>query len=387
MSLIQHAKALHYNGYTYVNWVSGSTGALKVRSYKHSDQSLGSIVQIDSMGNSSNIDDHENAGMLVRDSDHRLLVAFCLHNASTIFLIISTNSLDTDPTLSGGFGTAVNLDSSIGASDYTYPELYQLTGVTNDPIYLFYRDQSSSTGRLAYSKSTNGGSTWSARTILLTSASTNRAYWAIRSTTTRIDIMSTDRAPAGDEGAVDLGHMYLDGATDNVYKSDGTQITATKPFLHSELTQLETDTAGQLAVDGVAGSNPIFTYIKDKGDGTADYVYARWNGSAWVKTVVVNDDHHPGDKFFAGMAINQANVNEVLLSRKSAAAASEVWAYVTANSGATFGAGSQQTTGSGDYNWGVISVQDGVSTLPFIWARGTWTSDAVFSLGLRGLGR
>lgn len=381
-SLVQHAKAAYYNGYTYFNGINGSTGALKVNWYKHSDDSKGTPIQIDSMGSSANIDDHENAGMLVRASDHKLLVFFCLHNGANMFVSVSNNSLTTDATISGGFATAVNLDSSIGASDYTYPEAYQ---TTNGNIYLFYRDQSSSTGRLAYSKSTDSGATWSARTVLMTSASTFRAYWAIRSAGNRIDIMTTDRAPAGDEGAVDLGHMYLDATTDNVYKSDGTQITATKPFAHSELTQLETNTSGQLAVDGAAGTNPIFTYIKDNGDGTVDYIYARWNGSAWVKTTVESDDYHPGDKFFAGMAINQADVNEVYLSRKSGASSSEIWEYITANSGATFSAGSQVTTGSGDYNWGVISVQDGVASLPILWARGTWSSDSVFNLGVRGL--
>jgi hypothetical protein len=383
-SLVQHAKAAYYNGYTYFNWIDGGTGALQLRSYKHSDDSLSTVIQVDGMGSASNIDDHENAGMLIRSTDHKLLVFFCLHNGANMFVSISNNSLTTDPTISGGFATAVNLDSAIGASDYTYPEAYEV----GSNIYLFYRDQSSSTGRLAYSKvataSAGTAGSWAARTVLMTGASTVRPYWAIRSTSSRIDIMSTDRAPAGDEGLVDLGHMYLDGATDNVYKSDGTQITATKPFAHSELTQLETNTNGQLAVDGVAGTNPIFTYIKDNGDGTAAYVYARWSGAAWVKTTVVTDDYHPGDKFFAGMAINQASVGEVYLSRKETASSSEIWKYVTADSGATFGAGTQITTGSGDYNWGVMSVQDGVASLPAIWARGTWTSDSVFNLGLRG---
>lgn len=75
-SVIQQAKAVYYNDKTYFAWINGTTGALKIASYDHSTETTSTATQLDSMG--GNVDDHNNPGILVRDSDKRLLVAMCL---------------------------------------------------------------------------------------------------------------------------------------------------------------------------------------------------------------------------------------------------------------------------------------------------------------------
>jgi hypothetical protein len=380
----QYPKAIYYNGYTYFAWINGSTGALKVASYNHSTEVTSTAIQIDSMG--ADVDDHNNPGLLVRDSDKKLLLAFSLHGGPSMFLITSTNSLTSDPTMTGGFGAAVNLDSSIGGNHYTYPSLIQLTGVASDPIYLFYRDQNSSTGRLAYTKSTDGGSTWSARTLVFTAASTNRGYWALASDfNSRIDVMSTDRDAYGSEGTVDVGHMYLDGTTDKWYTSAGVEIVAAKPFAHSEMTQLETNVDGAFAVDGLSSANPVFTYFVDAGS-SVTAKWARWDGATWDKNSIYVASHLPLDRFYGYLSLNRADTDELFSGVSTGGTTSELYSYVTADSGATW-TGTALTAGSGDYNVAAIPVHNGVSTMPVMWLRGTFTSSFDFNWAIKGLRR
>lgn len=379
-SAIQQGKAVYYNGKTYFGWINGSTGALKVASYDHAAETTSSATQVDSMGGT--VDDHNNPGILVRDSDKKILVAFCLHNGANMFLSISSSAESI-----ASFGAASNLDSSIGASDYTYPALFQLTSVTNDPIYLFYRDQSGSTGRLAYSKSTDGGATWSARTVVMTAASTFRSYWTIVSDgLSRIDVFATDRAYGGDEGVVDLGHMYMDGTTDKWYTSAAVEITATKPFNHSELTQIETNVTATLPTDAVTSANPVVAYFVESG---SDLIakYGRWDGSSWDKGTIYTEDPITFDAEYGFLAINRADIEEVFSGVSSGVGTSELKTYVSADLGATWDAGTAITTGSADYNVGVIPVINGVAGLPCMWLRGTWTSSSDYSWAIKGLRR
>lgn len=375
----QSPKAVYHNGQTYFGWVNDASPGIYIAQYDHTAETVTTPFLLDGAGG----DTHNAPALLVRDSDKRILVAMCAHNGANMIIRISTNAEDAT-----AWGSAVNIDSSIGASDYTYPILCQLTGVTNDPIYLFYRDQSGNTGRLAFTKSTDGGATWSARTIVMTAATDQRGYWSIRSTATRIDIMAVDRDPYGSEGAVDLGHMYIDGATGNYFKSDGTQITASLPFTHAELTQLETDLTGVYSGDGISGANPIFTYLIDNGDSTVDAIYARWDGSSWDKgTVYADESHFPFDRYFGGLVVNRADPEEVFTCLKSGTNTSEMWTYTSADLGLTWDSGTAITTGSGDLNCTVIAVENGDASLPCIWLRGTITSSTNFSFGIRGLGR
>lgn len=373
----QTPRAVYYNGNTYFAWVNGQTGDLMIGKYNHSTEAVTTFT-LDTPGV---VDDHNNPSVLIRDSDKRVMVAFCLHGAANMWLRISTNPEDIS-----AWGASVNLDSSIGGSHYTYPELYQLTGVTNDPIYLFYRDQSGTTGRLAYTKTTDGGATWSARTVVLTAASTHRGYWYGAADASKIQFLATDRDSYGSEGTVDVGHMYLDGSDDSWHKSDGTTISATKPFLHSELTQLETNVAGALVSDAIAGTNPIFAYFIDNG-ATVTGRYARWDGSAWDKGDIYTANHLDLDRYYGYLAINPADHEEVFSGVYSGTGTSELFTFVSGDLGATWDAGTAITTGSGDYNVGATGVVNGVAAMPVIWLRGTFIDSDDFSWAIKGLRR
>jgi len=382
----QQSRAVYYNGKTYFGWVNGDPagdGWIKVAAYNHATQTVEGPTIIDTPGV---VDDHNNPALLIRDSDKRLVVAYCLHNGPNMWWAVATNPEDVS-----SFAASVNLDSSIGASDYTYPILFQLTGVTNDPIYLFYRDFLSSDGRLAYSKSADGGTTWSARTLVHAEnpASNLVPYFQINSDgISRIDVVTTDRAYNGSEGTVDLGHMYMDGTDDKWYTSAGVEITATKPFLHSEMTQLETNLAnGCYALDIVSGANPIVVYFTEDGSGNVTAKYARWDGATWDKAEIYTEPGISFDSIYGFLAINRADVEEVFSGVNSGVGMSELYTYVSADAGATWDAGTQITFGSADYNAAVTSVYNADPELPIIWLRGIYNDVDDFPWGIKGLRR
>ena len=376
----QTPRAVYYNGVTYFGFVNGSTGNIVVASYDHAAETTSTPFIIDTI---SDVDAHNAPALLIRDSDKRLMVFYCAHDGPNMWLRISTNPEDAT-----AFGSATNLDSSIGASDYTYPQAFQLTGVTNDPIYLFYRDVTSSDGRLAYTKSTDDGATWSARTVVMTGTTVSNfiPYWYAGADTTTIDFVATDRDSYGTEGTVDVGHMYITGSDDKWYTSAGVEITATKPFAHSELTQLETNVTGALVFDVIAGANPVTAYMLDTGTAVTGR-YARWDGAAWDKADIYTEDHLDVDRFYGYLAINKADPEEVFSGISTGTNTSELYTYVSADLGLTWDAGTAVTTGSADYNAGVTGVVNGDAGMPVIWLRGTITSSTDFAFGIKGLRR
>lgn len=374
--------AVYYNGKTYFGWVNGQTGDIMIGQYDHATETVETFT-IDQPGT---VDDHNSPAILVRESDKRILVAYCLHNGPNMWLRVSTNPEDIS-----SFAASVNLDPSIGASGYTYPQLFQLTGVTNDPIYLIFRDQTGSTGRMSYSKVTDAGSSvaanWSARTVVITAASTHRGYWYAAADATKIHIMMTDRDGYGSEGAIDIGHMYLDGSDDSWHKSDGTTISATKPFLHAELTQIEANVAGALVVDGLAGADLIFTYFVDNGDSTVTAWHARWDGAAWDVNEIYTAGHLELDRFYGYLAINRADANEVFSGVRTGTETSELRSYTTGDGGVTWDGGTDITTGSGDYNVAPIAVNGGQADMPVIWLRGAFVDSEDYAWAIKGLRR
>lgn len=380
----QYPKAVSHNGYTYIGWINGSTGALKVAAVNESTGAVSTPVQIDSMG--GNPDTHNSPALLVRDSDHKLIVAFCLHLGANLFYRVSTTSLDADPTLADGFAAAVNIDSSMGGEEYTYPALVQLTGVANDPIYLFIRDRTVSTNntRLMYSVSTDGGVTWGTGVSLFDPTGALRPYWSIGSDgSSRIDVVTSDRNPYGEDGGtLSIGHLYFDGSTWR--NSAGTAIAGGTPFDLADITTVYTGTDA-FPMDVLSSANPVFGYLISDGS-TTTARYARWDGSAWDLSTVYTGTAHPVDRFYGSVAFNRADPNELFSGRYVSSTVSEMWRFTTSDSGATW-TGSAVTTGSSVLNASPTGIFSGSASLPVVWLRGTLTSSTVFNFGIRGLRR
>ena len=363
---------------TYLTWLNGSDGGVYIQAWDHGDAALvGSPFLIFDPGAPNN---HNSPAVMVRE-DGRILVAESGHSTASMRLRISTNPGDVT-----AFGASVNLDSQLGGNRYTYPVLYQLRGVANDPIYLFYRELSSvisNTGRLAYSVSTDGGATWSAQTLLFTGANDRAPYWRIGSDwNTRIDIFTTDREPATSTG---VWHFYLDGSDGSRHTSDGTAIAAALPLTTSALTLVEDNTDGALWSWGVAyDPAPATVLMQENGSTNNRIKTARWRSGAWqVDQVLASVGGQLGiNKYASGVGIDHSDPDTLYIARKIGTHW-EMYRYVSANDGSTW-TGTALTEGSEvDHVWADTPHFAGAG-LSAIWLSGSYTDDSTYSFGISG---
>lgn len=374
----QTPKAVYYNGKTYFGWVNGTTGGIYVAAYDHAAETVSSPFLIDTPG----ADTHNNPALLVRDSDKRIIVAFCQHDGPNMFIRISTNPEDVT-----AFGAAQNL--STGSGDHTYPAIIQLTGVVNDPIYVFYRDISGTTGRLGYVVSTDNGATWSSVALLFTGATGLIPYWSITTDSlSRIDVMTTNVETYGGTG-LKIGHFYIDGTDLKTYQTNGTEITASRPFGIASITEVYDGADGRAFVmdSRLVSGAPRFTFnVADSGS-TISSRMARWSGGAWLTSEIYAADWFPVDRYFGSAAMNHADPDEVFAGIKSGASTSELYTFISPDGGATWDAGTAITTGSANLNAAPVGIANGVAGLPVLWLVGTLSSSTVFDFGITGLRR
>lgn len=372
-------RAVTYNAKTYIGSVQ-SDGDVVVNTYTHGTQSMSAATVLTA---ALQVDDHCNPAVLVRDSDKRILVFYTAHSAANLFMHTSINAEDAS-----AFGARVNLDAPVGGTSYTYPCPVQLTGETNAPIYLFFRDipPASTTEEFSFAKSTDGGSTWSAKTILFNPGANVRSYRKVaRNGTTRIDFAVTNNHPA--DGATSLYHFYYSGG--NYYRSDGTQITTALPLTTADLTLVYDGTTERcwvfdLRIDSTG--KPVIVFPTFPSTGSHKYRYARWTGSAWsVSTIVEAAGKHiygtSAEPYYSGGASLDDDPDIVYVSREFLSGW-EIWRYETTDNGATF-TGAPVTEHADTKNIRPFVPHGRVSTLPVLWLRGRYNTFVDWTLDLR----
>lgn len=286
------------------------------------------------------LDDHDNAALLRRNSDGKILAMQCSHNGADLFGWISSVADDVS-----AFGAATNHDSTLGGGPYTYAALHQLTGMANDPIMLFTRSGTAPTWTMHYATSTDGGAVFGSLSALLGS---NRPY--LKSVTnggTRIDFAVTNGNPLEvtgnsiyhfyydngswfDSGGVSLGSPPFDVATDPTLVYDGSTYEA-------HVWDIQVDGSGHPAI--------VFAVFVTTSDHR--YYYAKWTGSSWVVNEIctAGGSMYPAQPYYSGgVCIDPDDVNQVYASRESAGNFN-IYHYVTNNSGASW-IETQLTTGA-----------------------------------------
>lgn len=321
-----------------------ASGNARAYDYNHATDFMRSVILHSTLG----ADDHNNPALLVRASDSRLLAFYSAHNGSEYYLRVSTNPLDAT-----AWGTEATLDSSLGMDSYTYANPIQLTGETNDPIWLFFRgDPPGATGWAQYfSKSEDGGATWAAATRWLANGSERPYAKFIQNGDSRIDFACTDGHPVEVAGC-SIYHGYYQGG--NVYQSDGTLVGAIDagPYLPSAFTQVYDGASVEAWVHDIVidvGGNPVIAYAAFESTTDHRYRYAKWSGSAWIDNEIVaagTNLYTAQLHYSGGISIDPADVNTVYLSREAGDADWEIWRYITADDGESW-SGTKLTTESG----------------------------------------
>lgn len=389
---IQQKRAVYHNGYTYVG-VIDSSGNIKVVIYTNVTRAVTSV----NAKTGFTVDDHNNPALLVEANTHKLWVAYSDHNGSEMYLRRSTASLDSDPLISGGFATEQTLHSQLASwAAYTYPILLQLTGETDDPVYLFWRERHAGVGvdRLRFSTSTDG-TTWAAsEPIAVAKGSTQSStYWGIVTNgTDRYDVFFTDYS---DGTTSKLSHFYYTGGT--YYKSDGTSIVSAatiasdnaNAFTYSSMTTVLANTNGAadrafgVAWDATSSTGAALAWQKN-GTTTRRVVSCRYRSSAWQTDTVVNDvgGFLAGNEYQSGADMHPTDPDTVLVPKK-VSGTFEMFRYTSADDGDTWT--EQQLTANSDHdNFNPAFVHSGASPLQAVWPYGDFTDDTTWSIGLRG---
>lgn len=289
------------------------------------------------------LDDHDNAALLKRDSDGKILAMQSSHNGAQFYGWISsvTDSVSA-------FGLATDHDSTMGVGPYTYANLHQLTGMVNDPIMVFARSGTAPSWTMHYASSTDGGATFGAMSALL---GPNRPYFkSVTNGGTRIDFAVTTGHP-GEVAACSIYHFYYDNGS--WYDSSGVSIGSPPFDQTTDLTQVYDGSTYEslvwdIQVDGSGNPAIVFAVFVTTTDHR--YYYAKWNGSSWVVnqictagTYLYADATQP--YYSGGVCIDPDNVNRTFASRESGGNWN-IYCYTTANSGASW-AETQLTSGDG----------------------------------------
>lgn len=376
--------AVEYNGKIYFTYVDGSNGNVCIRSINSSTLAVSSETILHS---ALEADDHDVPSILVRQSDRKILCFYCKHVGANLYQRVSSNAEDIS-----AFATETDLSASITkTTGYTYPSPVQLASETNSPIYLFFRDQTGSptTNQIRYSKSTDGGSTWSAQTTIY-SDTNHSSYWKITSNSAdRIDFAVTNGHPFYD-GTISIGHFYYTGGS--YYKTDGTALGA-PPFAFANVSTVYSGTptswVWDIAIDSGTGYPRIAYAAWTAGDSNDSTLYwARWTGTAWETHQVcvggsLDLDPTQGHYYTGGISFDHSDPNTVYCSREIDGQF-EMFRYVTSDNGSTW-TGNQLTHRSGGINIRPVGIRNHAGTLKALWMYApTYSGYTNFQAAVRG---
>jgi hypothetical protein len=279
---------------------------------------LGDGTPVDLRGSTFQVDDHANPAFLVRSSDNRILAFASAHNGNGLYTYLSTNPNDAS-----AFGSETDIDTDLGRSEYSYPNPIQLTGETNDPIYLFFRAKGATANRhVYYSTSTDQGATWSAATLLIgnnSDSSDHSPYVKIvQNGNDRIDFFCTDGHPQF-TATNSIYHFYYQGGS--FRETDGTPLSlGIAPA--TDLTKVYDGTTNRAwiwdaTIDG--SGNPVCVYAVFNSTTDHRYRRAKWNGSSWDDgEICTAGSNLYGDQAYysGGVAIDPDDIDTVFASRE-----------------------------------------------------------------------
>jgi hypothetical protein len=364
--------AVYYSGTyqkTYVGWVNKS-GDVKIASYNHSTEAWSSPTTLHS---ALDVNDHATPSILIRD-DGYVMVFYCAHNGTEMYMRISSSAEDIS-----SFAAAVGLDASIGANYYNYPTPIQLTGEIDSPIYLIFSEGTSLSPprrKVSYSKSTDSGSTWSAKTAIFDNTDINY-YHACQNGNNRIDFAISDSHPNLSTSGI-LIHLYYQGG--NYYKTDGTQIAAALPLASADCTTVHSNDGTRSWVWDIAidtSGNPAIAYVNYPSGHLYDhrYRYAKWNGTTWSTTEIAEAGRPISvtwEEYSSGLTIDPNDVNTVYAS-VSRQGVPNIVTFTTADGGATWTEGRHLTGSASIMQFRPRAVWNGDSALPLVWLQGIYT--------------
>jgi hypothetical protein len=332
-SWFNNPRAIHADGTTFIGSLT-SAGSVDVHAYNHATEATTSARVIKMLHSN----DHATPQLLSRASDGRIMLWATRHNGSNIFQRVSTNPGDISE---WNDFTVIPVSQGL----ITYPNPIQLTGETDDPIYLFYRAFTPAIG-IYYTKSTNGGVDWTSGTRIFENGAQRPYFHIVANGNDRVDFVVTDGHPS-EVATNSIYHCYYEAG--NLRKTDGTLIGAIDagPYTPSpDLTLVYDGTTNRawnwdIAIDG--SGHPVIVFAAFTTTTDHRYRYARWNGTAWGDWEITTAGSwlYSAEPYYSGgVHIDPHDVNTVYASRDPGDNTHQLWKFTTSDNGETW-SGSQ----------------------------------------------
>lgn len=277
---VAEPRAVYFNGKTYLAWVRDD-GHVLVAEYDHATSTLSTPTDLITTVSPFDGVHHNAPSLMVRASDGRIIVAVSEDDVSaTPAYFVSTNPEDTS-----AFGTEQSIGSALVSP--TFPTIYQQD---DGDIYYWIRHYDDPVFVSGYFKSVDGGATWSAFVPVIVPRTTSAQYHRIGTNGSRFDIFTTDTNRVDTASAI--YHFYLDG-DDDLYQTDGTLVgaAASGPYGADDGTLVKSAAEGAARCNGWAYDDsgyPACLILVNSGGTTNLVRVARWSGSAWSVTNVVD---------------------------------------------------------------------------------------------------
>lgn len=374
--------------FTYIAFTDNA-GGIAVAIYDHAagPPAIQSAIEHDGFAAA---DQHNSPALLLR-TDGRLLAIYMPHAGPSAYRRVTVNPLTSDPTITGGWQAATNIDSQLGGEAYTYPDLHRF----DDGIHLTFRVQDGAGNNWCESISTDEGATWST----LVNLCYGPRYYArfFRSSGTRLDIAITDGSYAEDHASIH--HFYRESGS--YFKTDGTPIAGSPPFAISAFTKVyDGATAGVRSPADIVkiGDDIAIAFCVQTGTPhdhigeDEDYKYARSNaGGAWAVSTVATAVGALTFEFTEGsLAIDLRNLSRLAVSRREVSDLSHPFRMFDVKSpdgGATWPGGTPISDSDGNPAAYAVFIRNYARGLRLAFLQGpTWTSQSVFSSGIVGFG-
>lgn len=331
-------------------------------------------------------DTHDAGSLLVRASDNRLMAVYSGHTTSTLYVRFSVNSLDSDPTLSGGFSAETNIDASVGGTEYTYPYLGQLN---DGSLWIAFRDYDGVNTYHSFTKSTDDGATWSALTHMWFKVGQVSTYWFVAYDGGDIHMaISTGNGVTGTH--VSLYYARRDITGGNPYKSDGTMIAGGQPLAVTTGTLVHDGSAypnawpSGMTVDDTSAPVMLYETVDTANGHSYGIVYARFSGGTWNKTTVTTFSD-AALVLIAHSALEEGAAR--VFTVEPVSGVWELFEYVTTDHGATFT--SRQVT-SGSASPGYVYPSNVADPDPrfraVVLAGGSYVDTSTFNIGTYRVG-
>lgn len=321
--------AIYRNGSTYAGWIS-NTGVVGVSRYNHDTNSVSHF----SLKTGFQKDNHNNA-ILAFLADGRMIAFWSAHPDTSVMRYRITTSNNGDIS-----SWSAEAGRSLSTTN-TYAQVLSLS--KNGKVYCGFRaGDTGGTDRPTNVISTVDGATWDAERSWISSGGGGRPYAKGRSNGyDRIDLLYVPDNPG--IGVTSLYHCYmqLDAANNELFYNTAGTLIGAGPVTPSTSSAVYEVSGGDRAwaYDVAIGPDgqPWATYCLFKGSTNRVLRFARWDGTAWINSDIVNEGTSYDGYYFGGAAFDDHNPCVVYLSRLDPATSKQqIEEWRTANMGKTW---------------------------------------------------